>query len=256
MRPDSKPPRFESKLRSYRSQHRQRSHADAHAGAEAAAPSGVLSHPLVPSGDPGLVADSAGVAGLIEGMRRGQRFAYDTEFIGEQTYRPKLCVIQIATPAHVTLIDPLTGVDLKPLWEVLADASVEKVVHAGLHDLEPVMRFLGRPPANVFDTQIAAAFIGLPYPLSTAKLVHSLAGQSPDAAPKFSQWDQRPLTSLQLRYAANDVRYLPLLRDVIGQRLQEAGNAQWAAEECASLSDPSLYQSDPDSLRLRIRGVG
>jgi ribonuclease D len=215
----------------------------------------VLEHALVPAGDPELITTRDGLARLLDKLRAAGRFGYDSEFIGEQSYHPQLCVIQVSTAERVSLIDPLAGLDFTPFWELLADPSVEKIVHAGTQDLEPVGRHLGRPPERVFDVQIAAAFAGLPYPSALGKLVLALTGAELSPGLKFSQWDHRPLTPTQLRYAANDVRYLPLLRQALGERLEAAGHAAWAEEECATLSDAALYANDPDSVRLRVRGV-
>ncbi|MGH8612402.1 MAG: ribonuclease D, partial [Gammaproteobacteria bacterium] len=109
---------------------------------------------------------------LIGRVRAAGTFAYDSEFIGELTYIPKLCLIQLATTREVALVDPLAnGIDLSPFWELVCDPSVEKVVHAGQQDIEPVVRHVGRVPSNVFDTQIAAGFAGMAYPTSLSRLV-------------------------------------------------------------------------------------
>ena len=207
---------------SYRSAHRAKSHESAHA--EEAPPSAAtqINHPLVPQGSSTLVTTESQLTELIGHLQSSGRFAYDSEFIGELTYIPKLCLIQVASAERIGLIDPLAGLNLKPFWELIADPAVEKIVHAGQQDLEPVCRELGRAPANVFDTQIAAGFIGLPYPLSLSKLINETAGVKLGKGLTFSHWDQRPLSAMQLRYAADDVRYLVLAREKIGQRLDGA----------------------------------
>jgi ribonuclease D len=210
---------------------------------------------LVPRGPAVLVSSGEQLRGLLDHLHDAGRFAYDTEFIGELTYFPKLCLIQIATPQSVALVDPLAGLDLRPFWELLADPSVEKIVHAGQQDVEPVIRHLGRQAANVFDTQIAAGFAGLPYPVSLSKLVQEVAGARLGKGLTFSHWDQRPLSDMQLRYAADDVRYLPLVRDVIGRRLDALGHADWAAQESAAMCDADLYSFDPATQYLRVRGA-
>lgn len=240
-----------------RSAHRTKSHEDAHAADGAAGePARVPDHPLVPRGHADLVTTDAGLAALIEHLRAAGSFAYDSEFIGELTYHPRLCVIQVASAAKVTLIDPLADVDLRPFWELLADGSVEKVVHAGQQDIEPVVRHLGRGPANVFDTQIAAGLAGLPYPVSLSKLVLEMTGVKLGKGLTFTDWSQRPLSSIQLRYAADDVRYLPLVRQQIGERLGRWGHAAWADEECAAQCEPALYRFDPATQYQRVKGFG
>lgn len=203
-----------------------------------------------------MVSSNSELESLITNLRSAGSFAYDTEFIGELTYFPKLCLIQTASAQRVALIDPLANIDLHPFWELLCDASVEKIVHAGQQDIEPVIRHLGRAPANVFDTQISSGFVALPYPASLSKLVMELAGVKLGKGLTFTHWDQRPLSAVQLRYAADDVRYLPLMRSELRKRLEERGHAAWAAGECAAQCNTSLYRFDPESQYLRVRGAG
>ncbi len=239
-----------------RSAHRQRSHEEIHAGAADTPLPPVLQHAQVPGGKPAIITAQAALDEHLSSLRNAGRFAYDTEFIGEHSYHAKLCVIQTATREHVTLIDPLAeNLDLRGLWELLADETVEKVVHAGEQDLEPVDRHLGRPPANVIDTQILAAFAGLGYPIGMARLLRDLLGADPGHGLTFSQWDRRPLTHVQMLYAANDVRYLPLLRDTVYAKAEAVGNQNCAREECDSLCKTSRYRFDATTQRLRVRGV-
>jgi ribonuclease D len=133
-------------------------------------------------------------------------------------------------------------VDLTPFWELLCDPAVEKIVHAGDQDVEPVVRHLNRSPANFFDTQIAAGFCALPYPVSLSKLVMELTGAKLGKGLTFTHWDQRPLSPMQLRYAADDVRYLPAVRAELGRRLEKSHHAGWAKEECEALCDASQYR--------------
>jgi ribonuclease D len=254
--PSDKPARSKGRFHHARAAHRARAHESAHAednGEGDAAPR--PSHPLVPSGPAAVVTTDEQLEELIAHLRSAGSFAYDSEFIGEMTYFPRLCLVQTATAQRVTLVDPLAGVDMRPFWELIADPSVEKVVHAGQQDVEPVWRHIGREAQGVFDTQIAAGFVALPYPLSLSKLVLELTGAKLGKGLTFSHWDQRPLSSMQLRYAADDVRYLPLARQELGRRLGADGRASWAADECAAMTDPVLYRFDPDSSYLRVRGA-
>lgn len=239
-----------------RSHHRERNHQAAHADT-AAGPPPPIQHPMVPRGHDPIITSTESLSALIAELRDAGRFAYDSEFIGELTYLPRLCLIQIATERRVALIDPLADVNLSPFWDLIADPSVEKIVHAGQQDVEPVFRFSSKPPANLFDTQIAAGFIALPYPLSLSKLVAELAGAKLGKGLTFSHWDHRPLSSIQLRYAADDVRYLPLVHQEMHRRLSANGHEQWARQQCAeNLCQPSVYRFDPDSQYTRIRGAG
>jgi len=239
----------------YRSPHRRRADAEAHA--EQAPPPPVIEHELVPNGSVETVETQAGLIALVQELRDAGSFGYDTEFIGEETFYSRFCVIQVSTPEKITLIDALAeGLDLLPFWELLADPLVEVIVHAGLQDLEPVQRFTGKPPVNVFDTQIAAAFVGQPYPISLTNLCLALADADLGKSSKFSQWDRRPLTDRQKVYAANDVRYLLLLRQRVGELLEELGHADKAVTECSVFADPTAYRVDPLQMKLKAKGGG
>ena len=257
MTSQDRPERSKGRFHHARSAHRARAHESAHAedsdGGADHVPA--VAHPLVPRGPADLITTDEQLEELIAHLRSAGGFAFDSEFIGEMTYFPQLCLVQAATAQRVALIDPLAGVELRPFWELVADASVEKVVHAGQQDIEPVFRHIGQTAANVFDTQIAAGLAGLPYPLSLSKLVQEMAGARLGKGLTFSHWDQRPLSAMQLRYAADDVRYLPLVRSELGKRLDALGHAAWVAEECAALCDPVLYRFDPDTYYQRVRGA-
>jgi hypothetical protein len=177
-----------------RSAHRSRNHDDAHADeASAASPTSTLNHPLVPPGPPTIVATQPQLVALLNTLRANKLFAYDSEFIGELTYVPKLCLVQVCWAGGVALIDPLApGIDITGFWELLCDPSVAKIVHAGQQDVEPTARLLNCPAANIFDTQIAAGLAGLPYPVSLSKLVGEITGVKLGKSLTVSHWDQRP----------------------------------------------------------------
>ena len=237
-----------------RSMHRARSHESAHAedsGPEIKIPQ----HPLIPRNAADLTTTQEGLDALIAELRAAGRFAYDSEFIGELTYRPKLCVIQVASAQRVSLIDPLAGIDLSSFWELICDPSIQKIVHAGSQDVEPVVRHIGKEPANLFDTQIAAGFAGLSYPIALSRLVMEICGAKLGKGATFTHWDQRPLSAMQLRYAADDVRYLPAVHDAISRKLEALGHVEWNRQECDAMCDASQYVFNPETNYLRVRGA-
>lgn len=214
-------------------------------------------HPLICGDSPTLIETQAELLKLLERLRRAGEFAYDSEFIGEETFTPKLCLVQIATTEEIALVDPLArGIDLAQFWELICDAGVAKVVHAGQQDIEPVVRLTGRAPRNVFDTQIAAGFCSLPYPVSLSKLVQEFAGVKLAKSMTFTQWDARPLSGTQLRYAADDVRFLPAIKADLLRLLDEAGHTGRAGEEFEALCEPGQYVFNPDTYVFRVRGSG
>jgi ribonuclease D len=238
-----------------RARHRARHHESAHAEASNQVPNEAIKHPLVPTGEGELIATQLALTEFIAHLRSQPSFAYDSEFIGELSYHPRLCVIQASTSQRIGLIDPMAGLELSEFWELLCDASIEKIVHAGEQDIEPVHRLTGKPAANVFDTQMASGFVGLAYPIGLSKLAMELLGARLGKGLTFTHWDQRPLSVMQLRYAADDVRYLPAIRAELGKRLEACGHVAWAAEESNSLCDPTRYGFDPQTQFSRIRGA-
>jgi len=203
-----------------------------------------------------MVRTDAALVALCEELRAAGRFAMDTEFFGEHTYVPRLCLVQIATAEFVVIVDPLVCRDLSPLWELVADPAVEKVVHAGREDLRLAYYNGGkRLPASIFDTQIAAGLVGLqPYPLGYGRLVQTLLRVKLSKSETRSDWDRRPLSNDQLRYAEDDVRYLFPVAERLHAMLDAAKRGDWAAEEMGRYSEATLYEPDPDAAYLRMRG--
>lgn len=196
-----------------------------------------------------------GLAELCVQLRAAGRFALDTEFVGERTYLPRLCFVQLATEEFIALVDTLAFSNLDPLWDLVADPEIQKVLHAAREDLR--LAYYGggkRLPQNIFDTQIAAGFIGLPsYPLSYARLAEALMGVKLSKAETRSEWDRRPLTPAQLEYARDDVRYLLPITDKINRMLEKLGRVAWMEEEMGRFSEAHTYETAPQDAYLRLR---
>jgi ribonuclease D len=196
--------------------------------------------------------------------RRSGRLALDTEFMGEGRYRTLLCLVQLAVPDHVTglrieLVDPLReDFDGAPLARALTDPDVEVVVHAGRQDVALLRRRLGTQVRNVFDTQVAAGFAGLPAQGSYEALLSELLGVRLGKTASFTRWDARPLSTEQLAYAREDVVHLLELAEELRRRLEAAGRLEWAREECRALERASDEREEQEIFaRLpRIRSVG
>ena len=200
-----------------------------------------------------MVKTSEQLRRACQRLRAAGVFGFDTEFIRENSYLPHLCLIQAAAKDFVVMIDPF-DVDVEPFWRLVADPAVEKVVHAGEQDLEICYLHLRRPPANIFDVQVAAGLAGLSYPLSYGKLVLEVFATEIKQGKSFSDWARRPLTQGQLQYAVEDVQYLVSLRDHLHARLRKSGRLAWMREEMAPAEDPQTYGYDSLRALQRLRG--
>jgi ribonuclease D len=184
----------------------------------------------------------------------GQPFvAVDTEFMRETTYWPKLCLIQAATPGVEAVIDPLSpDLDLQPFLEVMSDQGIEKVFHAARQDVE-IFHNLGAIPRPLFDTQIASMAAGFGEQIAYDALVRQLLKVDLDKSSRFTDWARRPLSDAQLRYALADVTYLAQLFPMLYERLEKAGRIGWVAEEMTAMTDPALYDMEPELAWRRLK---
>lgn len=173
--------------------------------------------------------------------------AFDTEFVSEHTYRPQLCLVQVGIEGHLAAIDPLAVRDLTPFWQTLSEGEHETIVHAGREELVFSLAAVDRPPARLFDVQLAAGFIGLEYPAGYGNLISRLLGRTPRKGETRTDWRRRPLSERQIDYALEDVRHLPDLRDKLRSRLEELGRVAWFQTEMAD------FQAEVAGMRNRER---
>jgi ribonuclease D len=187
------------------------------------------------------------IAELADRAAEGGRIAIDTEFVSERRYQALLCLVQVAVPdpaadggVRTEVLDPLEGdPDFAPLARVLADPGVEVVMHAGRQDVAILRRTLGTEVTNIFDTQVAAGFLGFGNQEGYESLVRKVLKVKLRGSEGFTRWDRRPLTPQQLEYAADDARMLLELGEELERRLEERGRLEWAREESRSLEDVS-----------------
>jgi ribonuclease D len=209
------------------------------------------------------LASSADVATSAQAARASGRLGIDTEFMSEGRYRALLCLTQVAVedpgePSGIRtiLIDGLDpGVDVRPLAELLADPAVEIVLHAGRQDVAILRRAWATELTNVFDTQIAAGFVGESAQSGYGNLLGSVLGLRVGKTASYTRWDARPLTAEQLSYAAEDVAHLLQLADEIQDRLGRTGRFDWAMEECRRL-ESATDERDPETVWERLPRVG
>ena len=193
------------------------------------------------------------------------RLAVDTEFVSERRYQALLCLAQVAVPdpeapegVRTEVLDPLdesAELDPRPLAAALADPKVEVVVHAGRQDIALMRRTWQTEVVNVFDTQVAAGFLGFGNQEGYESLVRKVLGVRLHGAEGFTRWDRRPLTEQQLEYARDDARMLLALGEALEKRLLEAGRLDWAREECRSL-ESSSDERHPDRVYDRLPRLG
>ena len=204
------------------------------------------------------ITDTARLAAFCDRLTGADYITIDTEFMRENTYWPILCLVQVAGPkGAVAAIDAQApGLDLTPLYEILADASVLKVFHAARQDLEIFFHRTGSVPAPVFDSQLAAMVCGFGDQISYENLLARTIGVNIDKSSRFTDWSRRPLSAKQLDYAMADVIHLRPVYAKLAKQLETTGRAHWLDEEMAVLTSPDTYRMDPENAWRRIKGRG
>ncbi|HTU84931.1 MAG TPA: HRDC domain-containing protein [Solirubrobacteraceae bacterium] len=201
------------------------------------------------------LATSSEIATAATVARDTGRLGIDTEFMSEGRYRALLCLVQIAVGDQVLLIDPLDGVDVTPVAHLLADPAIEVVLHAGRQDVAILRRAWSTEVVNIFDTQLAAGFVGASAQTGYGNLLGTMLGIRVGKTASYTRWDSRPLTAEQLSYAAEDVAHLLELADEVQRRLSDTGRLSWAVEECRRL-ESATDERDPDTAWERLPRVG
>ncbi len=207
-----------------------------------------------------LVHTAEDLARCCAHLAECRRFGFDTEFVGEESYHPRLCLVQVATPEALYLIDPLAISSLEPFWKEVIDPANQVIVHAGREEVRLCHIWSGQTPGNLFDLQIAAGLAGYPYPLGHGALVLSVLGKKLAKAETLTEWRTRPLTKEQIKYAFDDVRYLLACWERLSARLEKSERITWAKEEFARLLENAT--PDEDGLAVsadkwrKLRGAG
>jgi len=201
-----------------------------------------------------MITTTEALAAFCANLAKHDFVTVDTEFLRETTYWPELCLIQMAGPEDEGIVDPLAqGLDLKPFYELMADASVIKVFHAARQDIEIVVNRGDLVPHPIFDTQVAAMVLGFGESISYDQLVSRITGAPIDKSSRFTDWSRRPLSDKQLDYALADVTHL---RDVyleLDSRLKAENRAHWLLDEMAVLESRETYEMDPADAWKRLK---
>lgn len=203
---------------------------------------------------PEIVTDRKTLEGYCRAWREAGCFAFDTEFIRDETYDAALCLIQVSTDGAAVLVDPTADLDTGVFWELVTDEKVVTVVHAGKEDFEVCLRMTGKLPRKVFDVQIAAGLVGHGYPLSLLRLVEHMLHHRITKAQTLTDWLRRPLTPEQLHYAVEDVIHLPKIYRRLREEIEQAGRTAWAEEEFKCFEDAEFYKAPAEDRALKLRG--
>jgi ribonuclease D len=194
------------------------------------------------------VDQASQLAPLIEHLSTQPVVGFDTEFISEGRYEPALCLVQLSTPDGIWIVDPIAIQDLSDLWKVLA--SRELVTVAARQEIKFCEKGAGVPPVSVLDLQVAAGLLGFGFPLSHTNLVLRILNIKVHGGESFTDWRKRPLTAVQLKYAADDVRYLLQIREKLLRRAEKMGRVDWIRGECARMVTDVLREEE----RWRVSG--
>ena len=201
------------------------------------------------------IANQQELESLVERLMGSSVLAIDTEFLREKTYFAKLCLIQVNNGDIQAIIDPLTCTDLTVLAPILTDKNCVKIFHAGSQDLDIIYHECGVVPAPLFDTQTAASLLGFPLQIGYGPLVKGVCGVTLPKADSYTDWSRRPLTKDQIKYALDDVVYLPRIYDSMMAQLKRMGRVSWLDSEFAKMTDPKRYECDPDEIWHKVKRV-
>ena len=203
------------------------------------------------------------IAALAERAAEHGRLAIDTEFVSERRYQAQLCLVQVAVPdneaedgVRTEVLDPIADeLDPAPLAAVLADPDIEIIMHAGRQDVAILRRTWNTDITSVFDTQVAAGFLGFGNQEGYEQLVRRVLGVRLRGGEGFTRWDKRPLTDKQVAYAADDARCLLSLGSALERQLEERGRAEWAREE-SRIVEASDDVRSPEKAYNRLPKIG
>ena len=187
-------------------------------------------------------------------LARHEWITVDTEFLRETTFWPILCLVQLASADEALAIDALAaGIDLAPLFQLMADPKVVKVFHAARQDAEIFWKLAGAVPSPMFDTQVAAMVCGYGEQISYGDLAREICGAAIDKSSRFTDWARRPLQDAQIEYAIGDVTWLRDIYRALLEKLNATGRLGWLADEMKTLVAPATYEQHPEKAWERFR---
>ena len=201
-----------------------------------------------------VIADSTSLTKFCDRLIKSSYITVDTEFMRDQTYWPRLCLVQIADEHEAAAIDTLAkGIDITPLLNLLTNPRILKVFHAARQDLEIFYRLMSRLPSPIFDTQVAAMVCGFGDAAGYDTLVRKLTDEIIDKSSRFTDWALRPLSHRQIKYALGDVTHLRQVYIKLNEMLSQNSRHNWMDEELSILRDTKNYTFEPEDAWRRIK---
>ena len=201
-----------------------------------------------------VIADSTSLTKFCDRLIKSSYITVDTEFMRDQTYWPRLCLVQIADEHEAAAIDTLAkGINITPLLNLLTNSRILKIFHAARQDLEIFYRLMGRLPSPIFDTQIAAMVCGFGDSAGYDTLVRKLTDETIDKSSRFTDWALRPLSQRQINYALGDVTHLRQVYIKLNEMLGQNNRHNWMDEELSILRDTKNYTFAPEDAWRRIK---
>ena len=201
-----------------------------------------------------VIADSTSLTKFCDRLIKSLYITVDTEFMRDQTYWPRLCLVQIANEHEAAAIDTLAkGIDITPLLNLFTNPRILKIFHAARQDLEIFYRLMGRLPSPIFDTQIAAMVCGFGDSAGYDTLVRKLTDETIDKSSRFTDWALRPLSQRQINYALGDVTHLRQVYIKLNEMLGQNNRHNWMDEELSILRDTKNYTFAPEDAWRRIK---
>lgn len=201
-----------------------------------------------------LITDQGAFDDLCRHIREAGAVAFDTEFISEFSYRPELCLVQLATRERCVAVDPFEVTDLSAWWEIMADGQTSVVIHGGREEVRYCLHFAGRPPGNFWDVQVAEGLRGRSFPLGYDALVKRVLGRNAHGRETRTDWRRRPLTDQQIAYALDDVRHVLEIWDRQKKSLQSQQRLHWAEAEFQRMITEVSAERGPDAW-MRLAGI-
>ncbi|WP_135077270.1 ribonuclease D [Terasakiella sp. SH-1] len=201
-----------------------------------------------------MITDTSTLAAFCDSLAGESFVTVDTEFMREKTYWPKLCLVQLGGSEEARCVDVLaSGIDLTPLFDLLANPDVLKVFHAARQDVEIFVKLTGQTPQPMFDTQVAAMVCGFGESVGYETLVNNICRKTLDKGSRFTDWSKRPLTERQVTYALGDVTYLREIYSYLSDKLEANNRASWLDEEMTTLTSVDTYIIDPQVVWKRLK---